>query len=316
MKVLVTGGSGFIGTSLLEELSNDSTYELGSFDIVTPKERFPKVKYFFGDVRDVWASLPDTFREFSPDAIVHLCALARVDPSLTDPFSTYDVNVVGTLNILKFAASQRLPPHIILASSEAIYGQAECYPTRETDNFRPISPYASSKIAADVLCQQLNGRLGMKTCVLRSGMGMGPRSNPAEQVISRFISNALRGRALRFPSGSVTHPTRDINPVWNFVGAVKLVLESHASGVYNVGSGREISILEAAEKIVQAVGTGEILFDDDFHYRQGEEGMRVWLDITKARTELGYEPKVSFEEALPPTIDWLAKNMDTYWAKP
>ncbi len=281
-----------------------------------PRERFPKVAYFYGNLLDVWSSLPDLFREFPPDAIVHCAAQARVDPSLSDPFATYDANTVGTLNLLKYASLQKPPPLFVYLSSEAIYGQADCYPTKETDHFRPINPYAASKIAADVIVQQINNRLGMRTCVLRSGMGMGPRSPPQGQVVSKFIVRCLEDRPLLFPRKFSAHPTRDINPIWNFVEGVRLVLGARATGVYNIASGRELSIFDVAQKVVEAVGRGSVLSTPDFSYREGEDGMRTCLDIGKAQDELGYEPHISFEDALPPTIKWFIENKDTYWAKP
>ncbi len=598
-----------------------------------PRERFDKAAYLYGNLLDVWSSLPDVFREFPPDAIVHCAAQARVDPSLTDPFATYDANTVGTLNLLKFASLQKPPPLFVYLSSEAIYGQADHYPTKETDHFRPINPYAASKIACvfattkiftekgvklakdiatgdlvwthkgrlrkvirtfkrlhngkvitvragaghhgirpfptncqssfteehpvlttrgwiaadklsdsdlvavpatrceicdgripyfnrfcsqactsrgtantrsekiasimrlreqrtgvlqkalvesrkngswhrkvlgrrgmnlheyylnlliqaavpgvfsfvgdgkavvsghcpdwicehrkliieyegypeklrsksdrilswkeagyrvlllseidfrnpervrvrlgeflleqpelavrmqgftemtfrslqfvkrfrlkkplpvynfeveednsyiaggiavhncDVMVQQLNGRLGMRTCVLRSGMGMGPRSPPKAQVVSRFIVRCLEDKPLLFPVRFGAHPTRDINPVWNFVDGVRLVLEARATGVYNIATGRELSIFDVAQKVVDAVGRGSVLSTPDFSYREGEDGMRTCLDIGKARDELGYEPRLTFEDALRPTIEWFKQWKDVYWVK-
>jgi len=332
LKILVTGTSGFIGTSLAEFFSQRSNYQVYGLDLYPPKERFDEVTYFQTDlvtghgstVADSrWTGerrwLEDIFREYPPDAVVHMAAQARVDPSLVDPFGTYLTNVVATLNLAKMCADRTPSAHFVYASSEAIYGQATHYPTTENENFRPISPYASSKIASDVMIQQLNDRLGMKTCVLRSGMGMGPRSSPKEQVVSKFIVKALENKPLMFPEGNVVHPTRDVNPVQNFVEAARLVLESKATGVYNIASGRELSILTIAQQIVEAVQkrlgkpiTG-VEFSPAFKYRENEEGMRTCLSIDKARRDLGYEPKWTFEEALGPTIEWLIANKDNYW---
>ncbi len=149
---------------------------------------------------------------------------------------------------------------------------------------------------------------------------MGPRSPPHAQVVSKFIVKALEGKPLSFPAGNIVHPTRDINPVWNFVEGMKLVLESKATGVYNIASGREISILTVAERVLDAVGKHQaedlsmlLKFSPEFKYRENEEGMRTCLNIEKARRELGYDPKVTFEDALPPTIEWLEKNYPQYW---
>ncbi len=308
---------------MVESLYRNKDYQLAGVDIVPPKERFDGVEYHTCDLVAMGELYTKRIlRDFAPDTIVHLAAQPRVDPSVKDPFATYDTNVLATLNLAKEIGSQNPPPLFVYASSEAVYGKARVYPTPENNDFNPASPYASSKIASDVMVQQLNGRNGMRTCVLRSGMGMGPRSNPKEQVVSKFILKALKAQPLMFPAGDVVHPTRDINPVQNFAQGVRLALEAKAQGVYNIASGRELSILEVAKKVLDEVGrrkvedTSDLLkFSPDFTYRDNEEGMRTWLDISKARRDLGYDPKVTFEAALPSTIEWLENNAETYWGR-
>ncbi len=327
-KVLLTGSAGFIGTTLAESFSAYS-WQVAGLDLAPPKESFPGQTDYICDLRNrdqYYGGTPveDILRLETPDAVVHMAAQARVDPSLADPFGTYDTNVLATLNLAKAVSKMTgHKPLLIYASSESVYGQARIYPTPENNDFNPISPYASSKIACDVMLQQLCGRLGMRTCVLRSGMGMGPRSDPRFQVISKFIGKTLENKPLMFPAGeNVRHPTRDINPVQNFAEGVRLVIEAKATGVYNIASGRELSILDAARKILDAVGKSRSMdlshllrFEDGYSYSAGEEGMRTWLSIEKAKKELGYEPRLTFEDALGPTVEWLRRNKN-YWGKP
>ena len=314
MKVLLTGAAGFVGTNLSENLG--ANHEVVGVDLQTPKEAMREVTYVKGDLLDR-TFLDVLFKDFGPfDAILHIAAQARVDPSLVDPIGTYRSNVETTINLLEKAKKQAIDKtdrrfRFIYASSEAVYGNADSYPSKENDNFRPISPYASSKVAGDVLVQQMDGK-GVSTVVLRSGMGFGPRSPPI-QVVTKMILRCMDGGRLLFPKESlfhrVKHPTRDVNYIMNFVdGVIALLKHPEVSGVFNLGSGREVDMVTLAKQIIKTVGNGEIVMDYDFKYRYGEEGMRTWLDISKAKKAFGYDPKWTLEKGLEETYDWLKRG--------
>lgn len=306
MRLLLTGSSGFIGTNFCEAFHRN--YELVGVDLNPPKEAFPNIKYYLADILDV-STLDKIVKAEKPDVIVHAAAQARVDPSYKDPIGTFRTNIQGTINLLDAALKHGVKRFVYL-SSETIYGQADRYPTKETDHFRPISAYAASKISGDVITQCCHG---LETVVVRSAMGYGPRS-PPEQVVTKFFIRVMEGKPLLFPKGNVVHPSRDVNYVGNFMDGVRLVIEHpNPARVYNIGSGRELSILGIAEKVIETVGSGEIVFTKEFKYRPGEEGVRTWLDITKAREDLGYEPRISFEQGLKLTYEWLRNNL-SYWS--
>lgn len=309
-KIFVTGGSGFIGTTFVEAHRKD--YDLVVIDRVPPRERFDSVEYRICDILDR-DRLLQVVLEAEPDFIVHLAAKARVDDGMRDPVGTARTNVTGTINTLEAASIAPGLDKYIFVSSETVYGNVPVFPTpEELGPGKPISLYGATKAASDLITQQWPG---LRTVVARSAMGAGPRSSPAEQVTSRFIKNVLDGKPLRFPTGSVVHPTRDVSPAWNFVQGIANIIEhGDASGVYNLATGKEISILELAETVVRVMGRGEIKFDPDFHYRVGEAGFRTALSIERAERELGYKPVVSLERCIELTASWMERNPE-YWSQ-
>ena len=305
MTILLTGVSGFVGTSLAERLILRNEEVIG-VDLVEPKEQF--CPFIRADLTDKWQVLGLGQSKWQP-TILHFAAQAWVDPSLTDPIFTYRANVQATINVLELAV--RTNARLVYPSSEIIYGEADRYPTKEFYTLKPDSPYAASKAAADLMVQQANGR-GTKTVVLRSGMGYGPRS-PPNQVVTRFILRCMDGKPLLFPDGPVRHPTRDINFIGNFVQGVLAVLDHpEVTGVYNLASGHELDLLTLAERVIGVVGKGQIEFRSDFKYRESEEGKRTWLDCTKAREAFGYDPSIGLDEGLEKTYNWLKDNREKY----
>ncbi len=312
MRALVTGTSGFIGTNLCERFSSSRRYELIGVDCRQPRERFPHVKYVCVDLRDRHA-VRDFILSEEPEVIVHLAAQARVEPSLVDPIDTYDRNVLATMNLLDaaLALGNRLEC-FVYASSETVYGPSDRYPTPEDAPLRPQSAYAASKAACEFLVRNANG---LPHLIFRSAMGYGPRSNPKEQVVAKFIVKALSGKPILFPEGLAEsrHPTRDINHVHNYLDAMERALAAGARGTYNVGSGHETSILELARRIVALSGTGSLAFDAAYAYRPGELGLRTWLDTRNAEEAFGYRPKLSLDEGLRGTTAWYADHPE-FWS--
>jgi nucleoside-diphosphate-sugar epimerase len=307
MKLLVTGTSGFIGTSFCERLSGNRAFDVVGLDRRPPRETFATVEHISADLTDR-AAVVETFRRLEPDVIVHLAAQARVDPSLVVASPTYSDNVVATLNLIAGAEKLgRRAPTFVYASSETVYGAASVYPSPESVALNPLSPYAASKAASELLVTRA---FPSKSLILRSGMGYGPRSDPSAQVVGRFITRALAGKPLLFPVGmpASAHPTRDVNYVENFLDGVELGLRAGATGTFNVASGRELSVLDLAKFVVRAVGRGEVVMTDQFHYRPGETGGRTWLDISKAHDSFGYAPRVGLDAGLHRATRWYASN--------
>jgi len=225
---------------------------------------------------------------------------------------TYSDNVLATLNLIAGAeALPRRKPTFLYASSETVYGDTTIYPSVEGAPLNPLSPYAASKAACELLVTRA---FPSKSLIIRSGMGYGPRSDPSAQVVARFITHSLTGRPILFPEGTPpsAHPTRDVNFVGNFLDGVELALRAGANGTFNVASGSELSILELAKAIVRVVGRGEIVMTSRFKYRPGELGARTWLDTSKAREAFGYVPQVGLNEGLRRTAEWYESNPDYF----
>ncbi len=303
----MTGTSGFIGTNLCEAFHSSRRYDIIGVDSREPRERWSGVEYVALDLTNR-EGLQQVVRRFGPQMIVHLAAQARVEPSLSDPIGTYRANVVGTINLLE--AASRLDgglDRFVYASSETVYGPADTYPTKEDVPLRPLSAYASSKAACEMLVRNAHG---IRSIILRSAMGYGPRSNPSEQVVAKFLAKALRDEPILFPTGlpENLHPTRDVNYVGNYVEAVARAINSGVEGTFNVGSGEEVSVLDLARRIVSLVGSGSIRFDPRFAYRPGEAGLRTWLDTRRAEAAFGYRPAVQLTEGLRRTLAWLREH--------
>lgn len=307
MKILVTGAAGFIGTSYCERQAGVGAHEVTAVDRRVPIEQFRRISYRTLDLLDGYL-VEATVQELRPDAIVHLAAQARVDPSLVDPIPTFRDNVQATLNLLSAArACPGTTPLFAYASSETVYGPASGYPTSETAQLNPQSPYAASKAASELL---VRSSLPTRHLILRSGMGYGPRSDPRAQVVARFIHTALRDGDLYFPPEitKVSHPTRDLNFVSNFLDGLDLAVASGKSGTFNIASGEEHSVLELANLVVSVVGKGRIRENPEFRYREGEVGLRTWLDISLARKTFGYVPRVNLHEGIRLTTNWMRSH--------
>ena len=306
-RVLITGSSGFIGTSVCERLGEKNDREIHGVDRVPPKERFEGVVYHSAELSSQ-AQVRRVVQSVEPDIIVHLAAQARVGPSLIDPYATYRDNVVATVNLVSAAIGLGTDfRRLVYASSETVYGRARKYPTPESAKPNPGSPYAASKAASEAL---VLAALGSKATILRSGMGYGPRSDPQAQVVAKFLVKALSDDSLCFPARrpGLRHPTRDLNFVSNFVDGLEQAIELSADGIYNIASGHEVSILDLAHRVISAAGSGRVEHSDEYQYRAGEEGLRTWLDITRAKDRLGYRPRIDLETGLALTARWMRDN--------
>ena len=299
MRILVTGSSGFIGTHLCEGLAGSHT--LLGLDRREPPTRVENVGYHTVELQAP-EQVRAQVRAADPEVIVHLAAQARVDPSFSDPLATYADNILSTLNLIQAGLSES--SHLrkfVYVSSETVYGPSTTYPTAEDAALNPQSPYAASKAASELLVRSaFQGR----ALILRSGMTYGPHGDPHAQLVTRFIERALKGESILFPVqlAVADHPTRDVNYVANFVDGARSAIETDAAGTFNVASGKELSILDLAKAVVSRVGSGRVELSSGYRYQQGEEGLRTWLDISKAKEAFDYSPRVDLSEGLERTI--------------
>ncbi|AMQ17680.1 SDR family oxidoreductase [Thermococcus peptonophilus] len=300
--VVVTGGAGFIGSHLAWELVKDNDVIVVD-NLYTGKEENvpPGAKLVRADIRDYEATAELIS---NADYVFHEAAQVSVVESIRDPAFTEEVNVLGTLNVLKAL----LEGHgkLIFASSAAVYGDNPHLPLKETERPRPLSPYGITKATAEEYLRVFHELYGLPVVSLRYFNVFGPRqsANQYAGVISIFINRALKGEPLViFGDGK---QTRDFIYVRDVVRANLLVAESRKAngGVFNVATGRETTILELAMKIIEITGTtSSIVFDKP---RPGDI-KHSRADISEIR-KLGFEPEWSLEEGLKKTVEWYAKN--------
>ena len=302
-KAVITGGAGFIGSHLADELVARGYDVTIIDDLSTGKEaniahllKKRAVEFVEGSINTP-GRLEKALRGAGP--VFHLAAVSGVPQSIADPLATHEINVTGTLNVL-LAARQNRVAKVIFASSAAVYGDTLTQPQGEDLLPNPQSPYAASKLAGEHYCAVFHRIYALPTTVLRFYNVYGPRQDPDAAyagVIPKFIDAIARGDPpVVFGDGE---RTRDFTFVKDVVAALVLAAESGAAGVYNIGSGRKISIIELARTIVRAMG--QKLQPQHQAARPGEVG-HSWADISRAGS-FGYRPSVNLEEGLKLTIE-------------
>ena len=301
-KVIVTGGAGFIGSHLSEELvkrghlviivDNLSTGNINNIKHLLNKDSVQFVKNSIADL----PLLRELFH--GVDYIFHEAAIPTVPRSIENPRVSHDINATGTLNVL-IAAKENSVKKVIYASSSSVYGDVHTLPKREDMMPQPESPYAVSKLTGEYYCQVFQKVYGLPTVCLRYFNVYGPRQDPDRKhaaVIPKFIKVALNGDPLIiFGDGE---QTRDFTFVKDVVDATILAAESDACGLLNVSYGKSINLKDLAKFIVNIAGKNIGVIHQEL--RAGDVRHSL-ADISRARA-FGYEPKYSLEEGLRETI--------------
>ncbi|MCX6566193.1 MAG: SDR family oxidoreductase [Candidatus Aminicenantes bacterium] len=309
---LVTGGAGFIGSHLVETLLARGQRVRVLDNFLTGKRenlapflgRFELVE---GDLRD-----PDACGRAvaGVDYVLHQAALASVPRSVADPFTTDEINVRGTLNIL-WAAAQAKVKRLTFASSSSVYGDEPGLPKCEGAEGKPLSPYAASKWAGEKYLQVFSCTYGLETVSLRYFNVFGPRQDPASQyaaAVPLFITRILRGESPTvFGDGE---QSRDFTYVANVVEANLLACTAAgaAGGVFNIACADRITVNTLIAKINEFLSSAvSPIYTDP---RPGDI-KHSFSDISAAERGLAYRPSIGFEEGLKHTISWYQERMGT-----
>jgi len=306
MKVVVTGGAGFIGSNLAEELlkkhevtviDNLSTGRIENLDQI-----IDKINFIEGSITDL-----DLLKEaFSgADTVFHQAAIPSVQRSVDNPIASNEANVEGTLKVL-VAARDCNVRKVVYASSSSAYGDTPTLPKIEEMMPNPKSPYAISKLAGEYYCRVFSEVYGLKTACLRYFNVYGPRQNPESQyaaVIPRFITRVLAHEPpVIYGDGK---QTRDFTFVKDVVKANILAMQSPAEGVFNIACGQRVSLNELAGKIMEITGIKlDLIYDKP---RQGDVRDSL-ADISSAGDRLGYKPDFDLNMGLEATVEWFRKN--------
>ena len=305
MNYIVTGGAGFIGSHIVEELAQkrhdvvilDNLFS-GTMENIRPFLAQKDVTFVKGSITDP-ALLKDTFS--GADGIFHQAAIASVPRSIANPVATNEANVTGTLNVL-LAARDCGVRKVVFASSSSVYGDTPVLPKREDMTPHPLSPYAVSKLAGEQYMQVFSEVYGIRTLSLRYFNVFGPRQDPNSEyaaVIPKFITSVLDHRSPAiFGDGE---QTRDFTYVKDVVQANIRAMESGAQGIFNVAYCRRISVKELAAMIMEITGsTVPLVFGPP---RQGDVRDSL-ADISRAQEAFGYEPQYTVRTGMEETISW------------
>jgi UDP-glucose 4-epimerase len=311
VKVLVTGGGGFIGGHLVERLLADG-HDVRALDNFTTGRRenldgvIDSIELVEGDIQS-YERAHTAVR--GCDVVFHQAALPSVPRSVRDPLTSNASNVIGTLNVL-LAARDSGVRRVVFASSSSVYGANPALPKREDLQTMPISPYAVAKLAAEGYCQSFWHVYQLETVALRYFNVFGPRQDPRSEyaaVIPKLITAALNETTpVIFGDGE---QTRDFTYVENVVEANVLAMEAAdvAGEVFNVAVGDRVSLNELLRHIGEI--TGRQIIAEHAPGRAGDVRHSL-ADVGKARERLGYAPKVTLAEGLRRTTDWHRQTGD------
>ncbi len=305
MKYLVTGGAGFIGSNIVQELLKQKhevvvldNFATGKRENILPLMKDPNITMIEGDLRSfhiVRSAVKGV------DYILHQGALPSVPRSINDPITSNDVNILGMLNILE-AAKEFGVKRVVCASSSSIYGNSESLPKVESMPINPMSPYALTKYAQERYCQVFYSLYGLETVALRYFNVFGPNQDPTSQysaVIPKFIKLIMQGKQpVIYGDGS---QSRDFTFVENNVWAnIQACTAPKAAGeVINIACGERYTLIQLVEMINKILGKNiEPKFEPD---RAGDVKHSL-AGIEKAKELLGYEVRVDFHEGLERTI--------------
>jgi UDP-glucuronate 4-epimerase len=310
MHYLVTGGAGFIGSHLTEQLLAEG-HQVTILDNLDPfydpeikKQNIsavidhPKFTWIQTDIRDLHAAdhVPSPVH-----AIIHIAARAGVRPSIADPIGYYDTNVKGTLHLLEFAKTCNIE-QFVFASSSSVYGINPQVPWKEdTEGLQPISPYAATKLSCEGLGHVYSKLYDIRFIALRFFTVYGPRQRP-DLAIHKFAKKILTGEPIPlFGDGSTR---RDYTYITDILSGIRAAIDYKQTPfeILNLGNDRTISLAEMVQTLEDALGKKAII---DQQPEQPGDVPQTWADISKTRKLLGYQPSTTFKEGVEKFAEWL-----------
>jgi len=307
MKYIVTGGAGFIGSHIVEELAQQHEVVIfdnlfsGKMENIQPFLKKKNVTFVEGSITDL-SLLKKIFE--GADGIFHEGAIASVPRSIANPLATNEANVTGTLNVL-IAARDCGVRKVLFASSSSVYGNTPTLPKREDMTPNPLSPYAVSKLTGEHYLKVFSEVYGLNTLSLRYFNVFGPRQDPKSEyaaVIPRFITKILRqGSPTIYGDGG---QTRDFTYVKDVVQANIRAMESDAQGVFNVAYCKRIDLNELASLIMEITG---IIVPLVYEPPRTGDVRDSLADIRRAQEAFGYAPEYTVKTGLKETMRWYQK---------
>lgn len=314
--ILVTGGAGFIGSSLIDELLKNEKYKIISVDnFDTFYDRSIKAKHIEKhkasknfEFHEMNIRQIDTLTIKSPiDVIIHLAGKAGVRPSIKDPIGYFDANLMGTISMLEFAKKNNIK-QFVFGSSSSVYGNSKATIFSEEDPYLfPISPYASSKLSAEKAGFTYSHLFGIRFIALRFFTVFGPRQRP-DLAINKFMSKIINHEQIEVYGNGTT--SRDYTYITDIVSGIISTIEYTKSQfeIFNLGNNKPIKLIDLINEISLTL---QIKPNLNFIDEQEGDVSYTCADITKANKHLNYIPLVSFSEGIYNQYQWIkSKNYD------
>ncbi|NLB34478.1 MAG: NAD-dependent epimerase/dehydratase family protein [Elusimicrobia bacterium] len=300
MKILLTGGAGFIG-SHTADLLIDKGHKVWIVDnLITGRRKNlnPVAEFIEMDVRD--EKLIDLFKEVGFDSVIHLAAQLDVRKSVEDPFFDADVNIIGGINLLEAAVKNNVKSFIFASSGGVMYGEAEGKRPDESYPASPLCPYGVSKLSFEFYLNYYKSHYGLRTAAMRLGNVYGPRQDPAGEagVVAIFCGLMLKGKPVKiFGDGE---QLRDYVYAGDVARAFEKALES-GDGIYNIGVGAS----ESVNRIFEVLGESlDYSLPAEYYPARPGELAESRLDPSRALKDLGWEAKMGFGEGMRKTLEY------------
>jgi UDP-glucose 4-epimerase len=302
MKILVTGGAGFIGSTVVDACIAAGHSVVVVDNLITGQRRNlnERARFYELDLRG--PEIEEVLAIEQPDLIDHHAAHADVRESVDDPVYNADVNVLGTVRLLHLAVKHGVKKVIFISTGGAIYGEPQMLPCTEDHPATPLSPYGTSKLAGELYLETYRQTFGLDYTVLRYANVYGPRQDTdAEEgrVIAIFTQLMLAGRTPRI--NGTGEQQRDFVYVGDCVDANMRALTAGSGQAFNIGTGRPASVLRIAETLKELTGySGQF----DFGPERPGEVQNIYLDWSKAKKQLGWQPRMELEQGLRETVEY------------
>lgn len=305
MKALVTGGLGFIGSNLVDELVRLG-YDVVIVDNLSTgkmENLNKKAKLYIKDIIN-FEELENIFDKEKPEIVFHLAAQANVRKSVENPSEDAKTNIIGSLNLLHLSSKYKVKKFIFSSSGGAVYGDDVELPAPENEEEKPVSPYGCAKLAVEKYIYYFNKIWNLDYVILRYANVYGPRQDSKGEagVVAIFIDKMMQGINPEINGNG--KQTRDFVYVDDVVKANIASLKG--KGIFNISAGKNTSINELFDKINN-------LFSNKFKKKYAPaklgEQMRSWLDISLAKAKLGWKPEVSLDLGLKKTFDWFNQKL-------
>ena len=308
MKILVTGGAGFIGSQVVDKYIEEGHTVIVVDSLVTGHEKniHPKATFYKCDISS--PELRVIFEKEKPDVVNHHAAQMNVRKSIEDPVYDAQTNVLGLINVLSCAVEAKVKKFIFISSGGAMYGDAPVLPTPEETHPTPLSPYGLAKHVGEQYVQLFHRLYEMPYVILRYANVYGPRQNPQGEagVIAIFIDNMLNGKkAIIFGDGE---QTRDYVYVTDIVAANSKALTAGENKILNLGTGKEVSVLELHTIVQEVLTTNE---KPQFAEKRNGEVFRGALQCSAAENVLSWKATIDLKEGVQKTAQWFKEQRGT-----